>query len=788
MSTKQVVALILVVATLTISSCSIQGPPPALSASTPTSPPLSASTPTSPPPSTSPPTSSPSSTSTPTPPPPSTPTPTTLSLPDPTPTAIADEILDLQTLISQDRLFAFLEDLTTLQAYSGWRNSATEGEAEALDYVARTLSEFAYLQSLGLDLERQSFHVFLATEIWESRLFLTVSGQEREVPANAVSGHREELKQALRFDSDGVLNDADRNPFEVTADALLLRSADDVLNLAQDDAQGRIVFLDFAAIDPESAEKGAATELVTALIQKDVAGLVLVTEEGHGKNAGDGTSHGAIALNEVIPMLYVRLEDLAAVGITSWEALAQTGPARLIWDTDVFSPGQSGNLVARIPGADSSQAVILGAHIDSANSPGAGDNALNCAALLEVARVLDEGAVQPPVDIYLVWFGSEELGFYGSQHFVNTHQELLDRTLAAFLMDGFTADRPGPTILGMQESSHARFGNAEVPFADYLAEKAQAYQIPIAMVVNSPVFSSDDGPFYGFVPHVRFAFGSNRIGKGFHSPYDTLESVQDQGEVMEQSVSMALIAAIDTPQDAPDLRVTPEPERRALFVATHTEVLHMTPSLLINLDRALAWEGFDVDVIPYGQSPTSDDLAEADLVLVLPVIDYPSAEGDLSQYDEDWRADEIDLLVAYVEQGGLLVLTNSANRLFFREVSDTNEDWEKANALAAPFGINYEAASFTTSVARVATSHPLTENLSGFRLISDNGLPISLQAGQTLAELGGQAALGLVDYGGGGGEVLILSDLASLDLYDFGRQERDNFTFLRNLARWARDR
>jgi hypothetical protein len=126
---------------------------------------------------------------------------------------------------------------------------------------------------------------------------------------------------------------------------------------------------------------------------------VLVTESGHGKGAGDGTVLGGIDLNEVIPMLYVRLEDLAPVRIASWEALAQIEAARLIWDTDVFSPGQSGNLVARIPGADSSQAVILGAHIDSANSPGAGDNALNSAVLLEMGRVLDEGAVQPPVDI-----------------------------------------------------------------------------------------------------------------------------------------------------------------------------------------------------------------------------------------------------------------------------------------------------------------------------------------------------------------------------------------------------
>jgi hypothetical protein len=746
MSARKVFAIILVLAALIISGCSTQE------------------------------TASPSATS------------ATPSLPDVTPLAKLDETIDLQQLISQDKLFAYITDLTSLQPHSGWRNSATEGEAEALDYVAETLGKFAHLQSLGLELERQSFHVYLATENWDSRLYLTINGQESEVPTNAVSGHRNDVKQALRFDSDGSLNDADRNPLEVTGNALLLRTADEVSNLAPGDAGAKIVFLDFGAIDPETAGENGGPQLVTALIQKGIAALVLVTESGHGKFAGDGTIFEEDGLDDAIPMLDLRLEDLAPLGITSWDALAQVEAARLVWDTDVFSPGQSGNLVAHIPGADSSQAIILGAHIDSANSPGAADNALNVAVLLEVARILDEGTVHPPVDNYLVWFGSEELGFYGSQYFVNTHQELLDRTLAAFLMDGFTADQPGPTIFGMQESSYVRFGDKRLPFADYLAQKAQVYQIPIDLVVDSPVFGSDEGPFNGFVPNVRFAFGSNTIGNAFHSPYDTLEIVQDQGEVMVQSVSMALIAALDTPQDAPDLRVTPQPERRALIVATHTEVLHMSPTLLINLVRALSWEGFDVDVIPYGQSPTSDDLAGAGLVLALPVIDYPSLDSDLTMYDEEWRPDEIDLLVNYVEAGGFLVLTNSANRLFFSEVADANEDWEKANALAAPFGVSYESAPFPVNVALLVGSHPLTEKLSGLRMVANNGLPISFQTGEILAEQGEQAALVLVDYGSTAGQVLVVSDLGSLDVFNRKDDERDNLNFLRNLARYASGR
>jgi len=62
-------------------------------------------------------------------------------------------------------LFEYLEALTTIRVHEGWRNSAASGEAEALDYVAEVLEGFSYLESLGLELERQSFPVFAATEL-----------------------------------------------------------------------------------------------------------------------------------------------------------------------------------------------------------------------------------------------------------------------------------------------------------------------------------------------------------------------------------------------------------------------------------------------------------------------------------------------------------------------------------------------------------------------------------------------------------------------------------------------
>ena len=57
-----------------------------------------------------------------------------------------------------------------------------------------------------------------------------------------------------------------------------------------------------------------------------------------------------------------------------------------------------------------------------------------------------------------------------------------------------------------------------------------------------------------------------------------------------------------------------------------------------------------------------------------------------------------------------------------------------------------------------------------------------------MAEAQGQTAIALVDFGDAGGQVLALSDLGLLDLYNPRESERDNLDFLRNLVQYARGR
>ena len=298
-------------------------------------------------------------------------------------------------------------------------------------------------------MERQSFPVFMATELWDTRLHLTVGGHEAEVPADGIRGHRDDINKTLRFDSDGKLNDWDPNPAASAGPVLLIRSPEEIDDLNPAQVEGSVAFVDYAAVDSSQMGKERAAQNLSKLLAKRPAGLVLVTQfsnqprESHGTFVGDGSAFDEVEETWAPPTLYARLEDMAPAGIKSWNDLERVEAARLTWDADVLSPGSSGNLVARVPGLDPSNAVILGAHIDSPNSPGAMDDGSGSVVLLEVARVLNEAQAQPPTDVYLVWFGSEELGLYGSYHFVSTHQELLDRTAGMLQIDMLRRWREG---------------------------------------------------------------------------------------------------------------------------------------------------------------------------------------------------------------------------------------------------------------------------------------------------------------------------------------------------------
>lgn len=385
--------------------------------------------------------------------------------------------------VSLDSMLGFLDDLTKIQAYSGWRTGGSQGEVEALQYVEDHLKSYSFLHESGLEIERQTFPVYLAVELWESRIALTIDGKEIEVPASGLRGSRYQASLARRFDSDGGLNDSERDPVVVSGQPLLVRDFEQLYELKPEQVKDRLFFLDYAMLDytlvPDVFDN---VEQLAQVVGYRPAGMVLVTQYSNkdglsrGSVVGDGGVFQSVDMGVTIPILHLRVEDMSAAGITTWADLEQalTGcieSVRLTWDADVFSPGKSGNLVARIPGADPTRAVILGAHIDSPNGPGAFDDGSGVVSLLELARVIDAARIQPPVDLVLVWFGGHELGIYGSAYFAATHQELLDRTLAMLQLDclGYPLEGHVP-VLNLDTWTYGQYGDDRPVWPDYLAQ------------------------------------------------------------------------------------------------------------------------------------------------------------------------------------------------------------------------------------------------------------------------------------------------------------------------------
>ncbi len=102
------------------------------------------------------------------------------------------------------------------------------------------------------------------------------------------------------------------------------------------------------------------------------------------------------------------------------------------------------NVVARLPGTNSTGAVLMTAHYDSRElAPGAGDDGSGVVAILEAIRALRSGA---PVrnDVIVLFTDAEELGLLGARAFVDEHPWLADvDVVLSFEMRG----AGGPSIM-----------------------------------------------------------------------------------------------------------------------------------------------------------------------------------------------------------------------------------------------------------------------------------------------------------------------------------------------------
>jgi hypothetical protein len=197
------------------------------------------------------------------------------------------------------------------------------------------------------------------------------------------------------------------------------------------------------------------------------------------------------------------------------------GPRGLEVDADTWSLAGAviRNVMARIPGSDSTGAVVLMAHYDTVPyGPGASDDGAGTAAILETARALLAGP-QLRNDIILLLTDGEEIGLMGSQAFAKYHPWMKD---VAVVFNLEARGSSGTPIMYETSTNNSWL----------IGEYAQAAQNPITGSVATDVYrllpnSSDLTVFLEAGSQgLNSAFTENWTD--YHTSHDSIEDLDER--------------------------------------------------------------------------------------------------------------------------------------------------------------------------------------------------------------------------------------------------------------------
>lgn len=207
--------------------------------------------------------------------------------------------------------------------------------------------------------------------------------------------------------------------------------------------------------------------------------------------------------------------------------------------------GKIENIIARIPGKDSSGGIMITSHYDTdENSPGAADAGSGVAAILETVRALKESSSLKN-DLIIMISDGEEIGLLGAQAFVQEHTWAKDVDI---VLNFEARGSSGPSVMFETNDQNERLA---VEFAKGTSNPiAHSFIFDLYQIMPNDTDLSIYKPagMYG----LNFGFFVGLFG--YHTPEDTVEnldmgSLQHHGENMLNLVhhfgNMNLIAQDD---------------------------------------------------------------------------------------------------------------------------------------------------------------------------------------------------------------------------------------------------
>lgn len=229
--------------------------------------------------------------------------------------------------------------------------------------------------------------------------------------------------------------------------------------------------------------------------------------------------------------------------------------------------GRVRNVVASLPGTDSTGRIVLVAHYDSIQvGPGGNDDGAGTATILETARALAAG---DPLrnDVVFVLTDGEEAGLFGAQAFAATHPLAADGGIA---LNFEARGSSGPAI--MFETSRANAGLVD------LYGRAAPHPVGTSFAVEIYRLLPNDTDFTAFLDNGFTGLNTAYIDGAavYHTPLDTPASM-DRASLQHHGANALAVTRALGSMELSELQTTGD--------ATYFPV----PGLLVRYPCALTW-------------------------------------------------------------------------------------------------------------------------------------------------------------------------------------------------------
>jgi Zn-dependent M28 family amino/carboxypeptidase len=304
----------------------------------------------------------------------------------------------LREAVSADAIMDHLAELQKISDNTGGtRASGTPGYAASLDYIE------GLLEAAGYEVTRQDF-------LFNSFRTLSPSVFERVSPDPETYAEGEDFYTAEYSGSGDVTAQLQ------AVDLVLPPGAEASTSTSGCEPED---FADFEAGNIALVQRGSCDFSVKAAYAYDAGavGVVIFNEGQEGRTETLNPTLGD-AFSDPIPVVGTSFEignELATL-LAQGEVVIHLKTETLI-ELDVATQ----NLIAETPTGRDDRVIMAGAHLDSVpEGPGIEDNGTGSAALLEIALQIAELGIEPRNTIRFAWWGAEEAGLVGSQHYVDS--------------------------------------------------------------------------------------------------------------------------------------------------------------------------------------------------------------------------------------------------------------------------------------------------------------------------------------------------------------------------------